>query len=261
MVAANADVYASTRVNFFFPGVVPSLDGQCVSLVKWFLQEMTGVPNPQAARGDAKQVGKTLVAQGHAIEVPFGTRRRGDIICIETGTYGHIWVVLSDQRVFEQNVNWPGVSSKIVDNARVYASRIGNDSEAWRHDMHVYRIKSYNEQGDTMATWNEGDAKNLSAWTEGRDRGKYRGDQGKEYKDAISKHLLSEAFRVDQFVNAGDIGNLVNAGVPKEVADKTLGLTWKQATYEHLMPYFKAGGSIAKGTYLKVDKSDIIEVN
>lgn len=149
-VDASADIYASKRQNFFFPGVVPSLDGQCVSLVKWFMAEMSDVPNPQAARGDARYVGKTLVAQGLAVEISYDQRRAGDIVCIEAGTYGHIWVQLSGGRLFEENVNWPGVDSKIVDGSRVYASRIGSDSEAWRHDMHVYRLKSYNGEGDNM---------------------------------------------------------------------------------------------------------------
>jgi hypothetical protein len=149
-VANNADDYAASRLNIFFPGVIPELDGQCVSLAKWFLAEMTSVPNPQAARGDARYVGKTLVAQGHAIEVPYEQRQRGDIICLEYGVYGHIYVQLSGGRVFEENVNWSGVASKIVDGARVYASRIGSEAEAWRHDFHAYRIKSYNEKGNTM---------------------------------------------------------------------------------------------------------------
>lgn len=146
-VANNADIYAAQRQNVFFPGVIPELDGQCVSLVKYFLQDMTDVPNPQAARGDARYVGKTLVAQGHAVEVPYDQRRRGDIVCFEYGVYGHIGVILSDNRTFEQNVNWPGVDSKIVDGARVYASRIGSMSEAWRtgKNPHIYRIKTYKE--------------------------------------------------------------------------------------------------------------------
>lgn len=149
-VAANADLYAIPRQNIFFPGVVPSLDGQCVSLIKWFMGEMTAVPNPQAARGDARYVGKTLVAQGHAVEVPYAQRKRGDIICYENGIYGHIAVQLSGGRVFEQNVNMGGVASKIVDGSRVYASRIGSEAETWRKDQHVYRIKSYNEGGIDM---------------------------------------------------------------------------------------------------------------
>lgn len=144
-VADNADIYANNRLNKFFPGVIPELDGQCVSLVKWFMQEMSEVPNPQAARGDARYVGKTLVAQGHAVEVPYSQRRRGDIICYEYGTYGHIGVVLSGDRTFEQNVNWAGVDSKIVDGARVYASRIGSLNESWRHDQHIYRLNTYKE--------------------------------------------------------------------------------------------------------------------
>lgn len=153
-VADNADLYANPRLNIFFPGVVPSLDGQCVSLVKWFMQEMSSVPNPQAARGDARYVGKTLVAQGHAVEVPYSQRRRGDIITYEYGTYGHIGVVLSGDRTFEQNVNWAGVASKIVDGARVYASRIGNLNESWRHDQHIYRLNTYKE-GDMPDLVNE----------------------------------------------------------------------------------------------------------
>lgn len=145
-ITANADLYANGRIGIFFKGVVPSLDGQCVSLVKWFMQEMSGVPNPQAARGDARYVGKRLVTEGHAVEVPYAERRRGDIICYEYGTYGHIGVVLSGNRTFEENVNWPGVASKIVDGGRVYASRIGSLSEGFRHDQHIYRLKTYKEE-------------------------------------------------------------------------------------------------------------------
>lgn len=146
-IASNADDYTLGRLNYFFPGIVPSLDGQCVSLVKWFMQEMSSVPSPQAARGDARYVGQTLVRQGHAIEVPYTQRRRGDIICYEYGTYGHIAVQLSGGRVFEQNVNIVGPASKIVDGARVYASRIGSENESFRRDAHVYRLKTYVEGG------------------------------------------------------------------------------------------------------------------
>lgn len=149
-VANNADEYAAPRQNIFFTAnnqtpADGNLTGQCVTLVKWFLAEMTGVPDPFSARGDARYVGKRLVAQGHAVEIPWADRQRGDVICMEYGVYGHIYVQLSGGRAFEQNVNMPGVASKIVDGARVYASRIGSEGEAWRHDMHVYRIKTYKE--------------------------------------------------------------------------------------------------------------------
>lgn len=153
-VTINADTYAAQRQGIFFPGVVPSLDGQCVSLIKWFLAEMTDVPNPQAARGDARYVGKRLVAEGLAIEVPYDQRRPGDIITNEYGTYGHIYLQLSGGRVFEENANVGGVARRLIvdgkDSWYVYASRIGSESEAFRRDVHVYRIKSYNDGGDDM---------------------------------------------------------------------------------------------------------------
>lgn len=187
-VAANADDYTNGRLNIFFPGVNPTLDGQCVSLVKWFMQEMSSVPNPQAARGNAKDVGRTLVAQGHAYEVPWAERRRGDIICMEYGTYGHIYVQLSGGRVFESNVNWTGVNSKIIDGDRVYASRIGHESEAWRanKNSHVYRLRTYSE-GNGNAVMDSESAKEL--WRailhrEPENDQVWRGWVGKSYAEA-----------------------------------------------------------------------------
>lgn len=148
-LTTDADTYAAQRQNIFFTanGETPvdgNLTGQCVTLVKWFLAETTEVPAPFSARGDARWVGKRLVAQGHADEVAYADRQEGDIICYEYGTYGHIAVQLSGGRVFESNVNLGGVARRLVDGVYVYASRIGSEAEAWRRDVHVYRIKSYN---------------------------------------------------------------------------------------------------------------------
>jgi hypothetical protein len=195
---------------------VPSLDGQCVSLVKWFMQEMTGVPNPQAARGDARYVGKTLVSQGHAVEVPHADRRRGDIICYEYGTYGHIGVQLSGGRVFEQNVNLGGVASKIVDGARVYASRIGSENESFRRDVHVYRVKSYNESGGVMDTVDRGGLETI--WKGFLDRAPMES----EYKEFVGKSwpsVLHTAYTSPEYKNryAGLVKNynIVTYEVPK----------------------------------------------
>lgn len=170
MVASNADDYAAERQNIFFTAndQTPedgNLTGQCVTLIKWFMAQMTTVPNPFAARGDARYVGKRLVAEGHAYEVPYAERRRGDIVCMEYGIYGHIYVQLSGGRVFEENVKWSGVRSKIIsegnDSWTVYASRIGSDAETFRHDMHVYRLYSYNEGDDAMSTIGDYEARIL----------------------------------------------------------------------------------------------------
>lgn len=148
-VAANADDYAATRVGIFFPGVTPYYDGQCVSLVKWFMGEMAGVADWNAARGNAKDVGRTLVAQGLARQVGWNERRRGDVIVYDYGQYGHIAVQLSNGRVFEQNVNMPGTTRRWVVDDYVYSARIGSENEAWRAGKNplVYRLNGYAEPG------------------------------------------------------------------------------------------------------------------
>lgn len=164
-VAVNADVYAANRIGIFFPAhnqtpADGNLTGQCVTLNKWFLAEMTEVPNPFAARGDARNVGRWLVAEGHAIEVPYDQRKPGDFVVYEYGLYGHIGVLLSGDRIFEQNVNVGGVPRKLVDGEYVYASRIGSLGESWRPvKPNIYRIKSYG--GNNMQEWNRGDYRNL----------------------------------------------------------------------------------------------------
>jgi len=157
-VNLNADDYAAARLNIFFPAhnntpADGNLTGQCVTLVKWFMAEMSEVPDPFSARGHARSVGRTLVNQGHAVEVPYSDRRRGDIITNEYGDYGHIYVQLSGGRVFEENANfYPQVARRLVDGAWVYASRIGRDNESFRHDIHVYRLKTYKEGAPNMPT-------------------------------------------------------------------------------------------------------------
>lgn len=76
------------------------LNGQCVALVKG-LMEFLGVPNPYAARGNAKDAGDTYIRQG------IGTSGIGWLtICVNRsmgGGYGHIWIDLKDEANFEQN--------------------------------------------------------------------------------------------------------------------------------------------------------------
>lgn len=154
-ISANADDYAAARVGIFFPAhnqtpADGNLTGQCVTLIKWFMAEMTNVPNPFMARGHARYVGDSLVAQGHAIEVAYEQRQRGDIAVYKYGTYGHINIVLSGDRAFEQNVN-AGTARRFVDGEWVYASRIGSLNESWRPVRpNIYRVKSYVEKGSGL---------------------------------------------------------------------------------------------------------------
>ncbi len=153
----NASMWAVTQLNKFFRGYPASLTGQCVSLVKWFLQEMTSVPNPQAARGNAKDFGNTLVAQGHAKRVSSVLRKRGDLAVwpLDGGGYGHIGVLASRNTVFEENVGLKGTPSKVVAGQRVYASRIDPLSAFWRVGKpKFYRVKTYKEAPPYVVKYN-----------------------------------------------------------------------------------------------------------
>lgn len=148
----NADDYAARRLGTFFPGSSNGtmddgdLTGQCVSLVKWFGAEMCQLPNPGAARGNAKDFGNTLVNQGLAYEVPPNQRQQGDLVVwpLDGGGYGHIGVLLSGDRIFEQNVALPGSSTRVVAGNTVYSSRIDPFHANWRRGgTRVYRMRNY----------------------------------------------------------------------------------------------------------------------
>lgn len=79
-------------------------NGQCVSLIKALL-EYLGVPSPYSARGNAKDVGDTLLRQGIAKNgkgwlTVVVNRSMGRINGV---TYGHIWIDLIGEANFEQN--------------------------------------------------------------------------------------------------------------------------------------------------------------
>lgn len=148
----NADDYAAKRLGIFFPGSSNGtmddgdLTGQCVSLVKWFGAEMCDLPNPGAARGNAKDFGNTLVNQGLAYEVPPNQRQQGDLVVWsqDGGGYGHIGVLLSGDRVFEENVALPGSATRVVAGSTVYSSRIDPLYANWRRGgARFYRMRNY----------------------------------------------------------------------------------------------------------------------
>ena len=81
-------------------------NGQCVSLIKAPL-EFLGVSNPYGARGNAKDVGDTLlrerVAKSGKGWLTIVVNR--DMGVIGGVRYGHIWIDLSNEANFEQNGN------------------------------------------------------------------------------------------------------------------------------------------------------------
>lgn len=78
--------------------------GQCVSLIKALL-EFLGAPNPYSARGNAKDVGDTLVRQGVAKNKDGWLRVvvNRNMGVIRGITYGHIWIDLAGEQNYEQN--------------------------------------------------------------------------------------------------------------------------------------------------------------
>lgn len=83
-----------------------NLSGQCVTLIK-VLMDFLGVPNPYAARGNAKDVGDTLLRQGIARG---GSGWLNVVVNRDMGyiggvRYGHIWIDLANEANFESNGN------------------------------------------------------------------------------------------------------------------------------------------------------------
>lgn len=147
-VNTNADDYANARISIYFPGFPNSLTGQCVSLVKWYIGEMCGVADWQAARGNAKDYGDTLVNQGLARVVTVSDRKRGDIVVWKQdgGGYGHIGVLCSGDSIFEENVGLKGAPSAVYDGNTVHPSRLDALGASWRVGSPIfYRPTGYSE--------------------------------------------------------------------------------------------------------------------
>lgn len=116
----------------------------------------------------------------------------------------------------------------------------------------------YNNKGVNMDSFNEGDRVNLNKWLYGNDLGLHGDQVGKTYKDAISGALTSPEYINQHTVNDGDAQNLANAGISN--ADSAKGFIWKDAVYNVVLKNLPTGGTIASGTYLRIDKTDIVEI-
>lgn len=84
------------------------LDGQCVALIKALL-EYLGVPNPYAARGNARDYGDSLLRQNIAekgdgfLRVVINRDMGRVYIGGKLYVFGHIWTDVRDYANFEQN--------------------------------------------------------------------------------------------------------------------------------------------------------------
>jgi len=96
-------------------------NGQCVSLIKALL-EFVGAPDPYKARGNAKDVGDTLLRENIATNGDGWLRlvvnkSMGNIGGV---VYGHIWIDLANEANYEQNGNRALLTTK---NTRPYSQR------------------------------------------------------------------------------------------------------------------------------------------
>ena len=120
-------------------------NGQCVSLIKALL-EFLGAPNPYAGRGNARDVGDTLVRQGIAV----GTKGwlnvcvNRDMGLIDGVRYGHIWLDLSGETNYEQNGN--------------RALRTTKGTRPLSQAQQIVNLDQYINEGDN-GIMNEADAK------------------------------------------------------------------------------------------------------
>lgn len=221
-IAISADEYAAPRLNIFFTAnnQTPddgNLTGQCVTLVKWFMAEMSEVPNPFSARGHARYLGAKLVSQGLADLIPAGQQIRGDVVCYEYGTYGHTGIMLSGNRLFQQNVNTAGAQRKVLeDGTVVYSSTVvplykllGGVAPKF------YRLKTYKE-GSMDSKVDRGGLEII--WRGFLDRA----PMDSEYKEYVGRGWATVLFTVyssDEYKNryAGLVKNwdIVTNQVPK----------------------------------------------
>lgn len=148
-----------------------NLNGQCVCLIKC-LMEFLGVPNPYAARGNAKDAGNAYIAQG------IGTSGKGWLtICVNPsmgGGYGHIWIDLADEANYESN---GAVALRVTKNTRpITQARQFVNFDKW--------IK---EEGGSMAEkLSLGEARILAEGILGRDRDATHA--GKNDADLLANH-------------------------------------------------------------------------
>jgi hypothetical protein len=77
---------------------------ECVTLEKHFLNGMTTVPNPFAARGNGKDVASILISRGEAKKIT--TPQAGAVIsypATSSNPYGHVAVAISATQLVEQS--------------------------------------------------------------------------------------------------------------------------------------------------------------
>lgn len=253
--------YANAHVGHFFTanGNPPSsadgdLTGQCVTLDKWIMQNFSTVPNPFAARGDARYLGINLVNQGLADLIPAGQQKEGDLVCYEYGQYGHTGAYLDGNQLFQQNANTAGATKRVLaDGTVVYSATIVTlYSSLGGVAPKFYRLKSFNG-GNNMTHDQAAELSlyiRLLAFESVEEANSHSADDVSHmladpgYAGAIAKAVYSGEWQLPAY-KAGHYDSDTKANYNK-------GYAGGQAA--------SGGGNLPVGSYIKVDPANVIEV-
>lgn len=248
--------YAKACVGQFLPadsGPPASADdgdltGQCVTLEKWVFATFTDIPNPFSARGHARYMGATLVRQGLAVEVPASQAAPGDTVCYEYGLYGHTGTLLAGNRLFQQNANTSGAKRRVLaDGTVVYSATIVPlYSSLGGVAPKFYRLNSFKEDTKMIVTPQNLKYLYLGIYAENVPDSKLATDSlvGKDYAESTQLML-------DYANRNGYAYWQVKPALEAEIQKLQARIVELEAG---------GGGTLPAGTYIKVNKDQIVEV-
>lgn len=202
--------------------------GECVSLVKRFAQEVQKVPNADTVLqvpSGARQLYEGFDWNGKMSQyydkIPYGQpRQKGDLVVwgSNLGQYGDVAIALdSGNTVFGQL----GTPVFIPANIRVEA----------RQPLGYLRFK-----GETMDTFNKGDATNIAQNFFGQDIDQVKSQVGQNWKTAMYNIVGSKVIDDTLKVNEGDAVNITKAFSLSVDKEKLIGQTFKAVLYNYIFP-------------------------
>lgn len=161
-----------------------------------------------------------------------------------TENYGHINVRLANGTVWSDGNIYASIDAYTANH---YPKFVG-----WGESVNDFKVIEVEE--DDMVEFNDGDRKNFNDILYGEDKGYHKDLVGKEYKAAVEALFGSDDFRQEQYVNAGDVTNLSNAGGwPQEQG--VIGWVHKRWVYDYIMNKIKGSTtSDADATLAQIKK-------
>lgn len=221
----------------YHPKPYEDLSGQCVTEIK-ILLDFLGVPAPYSARGNAKDVADTLLRQGIA-ENGKGWLTivvNKDMGYIGGVHYGHIWIDLKDEANYESN---GAKALHCTKNTRP----IQQGQQFVNLDKWITEGNMTQELAALIAKWGRLLGFNSVA--------KMSASQEDDIKRIMADpmyaaYLLESLYKGEWQVPAWKANNF----------DKAVKESYEKGKVEGA----GSGGNVPAGTYLKVDKANVIEV-